>query len=311
MYYDQHVSQDLLQPQIGFDTFDDFNSLNLLSPQQTVPEAMGHQVPAEISGSTLAMPPHVSHPTLSNSYPPAGISHETLLSPAVPLSGQLSNGYWTAESMAESQWNISGYCHDLSQCSNPPCSINSAGSTSTTTTTTTGPSSGPKVRRTSTSISDPQVSTSCALAPDSHTSSVSKRSSSKRTNGKSGRRPQSTRSEPGSGDSQSFYSHCRSCGACNEPGGPKPPVNTPSQIVSRDSSLDHIDVLAQCNKALAQLSQQSDYDGEHERSQRPTRRRRRPQDGSAADSDIEAGGQTAVDKVVIMYIKNKRKSAGV
>lgn len=88
-------------------------------------------------------------------------------------------------------------------------------------------------------------------------------------------------------------------------------MKTPSQAVSRDSSLGHLDVLAQCDKALAQLLQQSDDEGEHGPSPRPTRRRRRPQDRSAADSDIEVDGQNAVDKVVIMYIKNKRKSTGV
>ncbi|KAI4161892.1 MAG: hypothetical protein LQ342_004458 [Letrouitia transgressa] len=311
--YDQDVQQDFLntnQPQIRLDNFDDFNSLNLLSPQQMVAETIGPQTPSEISGSTLAMPPHMSHPTLGNSYPPAGNSHETFLSPALPLGGELSNGYWTGDSMGEPQWNHSGYSHDLSQCSKPVESNNSARSTSTM---TTRPSAGPNFRRTSTSISDPQVSAPCGLAqaPDSRTSSVNKRSSSKRAIDKSGRRPQSTRSEPDTGDMHSSYPHCRSCGACNEPGFPKGPVKTPSQAVSRDSSLGHLDVLAQCDKALAQLLQQSDDEGEHGPSPRPTRRRRRPQDRSAADSDIEVDGQNAVDKVVIMYIKNKRKSTGV
>ncbi|KAL9607289.1 MAG: hypothetical protein Q9167_007785 [Letrouitia subvulpina] len=312
-YYDQDVHQALLgenQPQIGFDNFDDFNSLNLLSPQQIVPEAMGYQTPADISGLTPAMPPHVSAPIFSNSYQSTGMPSETLLPPALPLDGELSNGYWAGESMAESQWNISGYSHDLPPCSNPAESINSAIPTSIV---TTRPPSARKFRRTSTSISERPIGSPCNLAqtPDSHTSSGSKRNPSKRTNGKSARRPKSTRSESGSGDSCSLHSHCRSCGASNEPSFSKTPVNSPSQTLSCDTSSEHLDVLAQCNKALAQLSQQSDFDGEHEPSRKPTRHRRIPQDGIAADNDVEADGQNAVDKVVIMYIKNRRNGKGV
>lgn len=282
--------------------------MNLLSPQM-VPETIGPQTPINFSGSTLATPPYVSHPTLGNLYPPAGVSCGTLLSPVLPLGGEVSNGYWTGDSIGEPQWNLSGYSHGPSQYSNLVESNNSARSTSTM---TIRPFAGPKFRRTSTSISESQINAPYALAqtPDSHTSSDNKRSSTKRANSKSGRDPQSARGEPDSGDMHSSYSHCRSCGACKKPGFTKSSVNPPSQTVSHDSSLGHLDVLTQCDKALAQLSQQPDYNGEHEPSRKSTRRRRRPHDGSATDSDTETDGQNAIDKVVIMYIKNKKKSTG-
>lgn len=325
---DRHILPRSNQPQEGYDAFDGFNAHDMLPPDQPVSNTITQHAQPGSVGMNRSMTPHMGRPAMNNSFQSTDMRPlGSLPSGPPPLPAESRNEYWDSQSLSDPQWAIPAFHQKPNPVSNPTASTNNPRQTSGH---MPRPMVRPMPRRMSNASSHLQINIPpTPRTSDSHSSPVLQRNIANQAYPRSTSHLENANTESESTrDNQDACSHCRTCRAPNasddqKPGraSPKTPRSTPSRDSSQASSPDHLEILANCSKVLANLARQSDYRDEDEPEQRPRSSKRSKSnldgyfvDGNGSSQEDSYGDgrrrRSVVGKVVILCVKNERKTKG-
>ncbi len=316
------------QPQEVYDNFDSFSAQDMLPPDQTVSNVMAQHAPPGSVGMSRSMTPHMGRSAMNNVYQPNNMRHMgSLASGAQSLPGDSRNEFWDSPSLSDSQWAIPSFAQNSAPVCNPRVTTNHPRPASRH---MHRPIARPMPRRMSNASSNQQMNAPpTPRTVDSHPSPVVQRTAANQTYPRSSSRLETAKFEVESTESNNdACSHCHTCRAPHtvddqRPGrtSPKTPTSTPSRESSQASSPDHLEILANCSKVLADLARQSEFRDENEPEQRSRSSKRNKSNqngyfvdgGGSSQEDDDAKGHrrhNRVEKVLILCVKNGRKTKG-
>lgn len=316
------------QPQEGYDAFDAFNAQDMLPPDHTVSTTMAQPAQAGSVGMNRSMTPHMGRPAMNNSYQPNNMQPLGSLASGPPTLPAVSrNEYWDSQSLSDPQWAIPSFHQNSVPASNLPASTNNPRHTSSH---MPRPMVRPMPRRVSNASSNQQTNIlPTPRASDSHSSPVLQRNIANQAYHRSSSHLENANTESESTrKNNDVCSHCRTRRAPSsfddqKPGqaSPKTPTSTPSRDSSQTNSPDHLEILANCSKVLANLARQSDYRDENEPEERPRSSKRSKTNLDDYYVDVNRTLQeddygdghhrhNVIGKVVILCVKNGRKNKG-